>query len=73
MKSNGETWSRGTNSRLQFAANSVINLSIIPIPFALFQVLDVSDEFILTVITYIGCSVSIFSAFLTVITFLSLP
>ncbi|XP_073239864.1 uncharacterized protein [Porites lutea] len=37
------------------------------------QVLDVSDEFILTVITYIGCSVSIFSAFLTVITFLSLP
>ena len=71
--SNGETWSRGTNSRLQFAANSVINLSIIPVPFALFQVLDVSDEFILTVITYIGCSVSIFSAFLTVITFLSLP
>ncbi|CAH3194959.1 unnamed protein product, partial [Porites evermanni] len=30
-------------------------------------------EFILTAITYIGCSVSIFSAFLTVITFLSLP
>ena len=30
--SNGETWSRGTNSRLQFDANVMLNLSnVVPL------------------------------------------
>lgn len=41
--------------------------------FIITQVVDATDERILTVITYIGCSVSIVGVFLTIITFLSLP
>lgn len=52
---------------------SVCISSLFLILLLITQVLGATDERVLTVLTYVGCSFSIVGVFLTAITFLSLP